>query len=408
MKRASDKIPFSALNGLPSAPSKKCLSRIRYTTCPGSDLVLFLGRCLPDAPLDEKGVVRDGWWVVRCSGLPDRVMRLTRGAHSLCNLLRRYGFLDGKGCIHHREAVAEYEDADKFRPVYDVNAVVPLRLQSATGVPQFYPNSGICWFAALCHTSFSNPIVSQWLRSHMPNEMKEMGRRALFSRDDAEAFRKRLWYDFAVGDNVEDPPELDGRNGFSEFTVACAKLKVPLVRYQLDGNRMVSMSSDVTDRQRKRVHCPKVNRDDSHLLTLRYEDGSHHERFPIHRRITVDGRRYKLLGLYKGHRKCGHQIAACSHSGNWRDWSLGDADLHKDGIGPIFVRFDGPEWKKDDEWWKSWDELVHITKFGANYREMCNLNWHNRPDDDLDRFRGERVQRVGTLSIDAMYTFKLL
>ena len=281
--------------------------------------------------------------------------------------------------------------------------VVPTHLQDATGVPQFYPNSGVL-VRRLCWTSFANAAVGRWLRSHMPEPLAALAARAVHSRDDAEAFRKKLWYDFAVGDNVEDPPELDGRNGFSEFTVLCAKLKIPLLRYELRGGRMALMGCEVTDRARKRVRCPSVDRDRPHLLALRYEDADHHKRFPIHRRIVVGGRRYKLLGLYKGHRKCGHQIAACSHSGHWRDWSLGDADLHKSGIGPIFVKFDGKGWE-GDAWWKAWDELVHVTKFGANYREFCNLSWHNRPDDGLDRYRGEHP---GTLSVDALYVTGLV
>lgn len=402
---------FSTLDDLPLAPPGTRLARVRYTTCPGSDLVLFLGRAAPGgapggAPADAHGVVQDGWWVVRCSDLPDRVMRLTRGAHSLRNLLRRYGFLDAKGCVHHKEAVAEYAPAARPVPAYDVEAVVPRRLRDATGVPQFYTNSGVCWFAALCWTSLANPVVARWLQRFMPAAVAEKARGALHSREAAEALRKSLWYDFAVGDNVEDPPELDGRNGFSEFTVACAKLGVPLLRYQMVDGRMEEMPAEVRDRQQRRVRCGKVAAPDEtpHLLALRYEDGDHHKRFPIHRRIVLGGRRYKLLGLYKGHRKCGHQIAACAHTGHWRDWSLGDADLHKDGIGPIFLRFDGDRWRGDD-WWRAWDELVHVTKFGANYRELCNLSWHNRADDGLNRYRG---RDVGSLSIDALYTYKLL
>ena len=196
---------------------------------------------------------------------------------------------------------------------------------------------------------------------------------------------------------------MDGRNGFSEFSVACAKLNIPLLRYELVKNKMEPMPAAMTDRRRRRVTSKTVKTDAPHLLALRYEDGDH-ERHPILRRIVVGGRRYKLVGLYKGHRKCGHQIGACSHTGDWREWSLGDADLHKDGIGPIFVKFVGKRWV-GDEWWRAWHELVHVTKFGANYREMCNLNWQNARDDALDGFRGPH--KVGRLSIDVVYAHQL-
>ena len=35
-----------------------------------------------------------------------------------------------------------------------------------------------------------------------------------------------------------------------------------------------------------------------------------------------------------------HQIGVCP-DGNWRHWVLGDTDMHKDGIGPIHIFFEG-------------------------------------------------------------------
>ena len=137
-----------------------------------------------------------------------------------------------------------------------------------------------------------------------------------------------------------------------------------------------------------------------HLLVLRYQDGNHHTRFPIRRRVCHGGVRYRLYGLYQGQRKCGHQIGASSPTGSWRDWGLGDADLHKDGIGPIFVHFEGDRWR-GDAWWEAWRELVHVTKFGAGNREFCNLNWHNLPDNRYDAFRGSKAS--GENSIDVCY-----
>ena len=91
----------------------------------------------------------------------------------------------------------------------------------------------------------------------MPPELAEDAAKSLHCREAAEPLRKRLWYDYAIGDNVEDPPEMDGRNGFSEFSVACAKLQIPLLRYELRGDRMEPMPSVLTDRRRGRVRAPK-------------------------------------------------------------------------------------------------------------------------------------------------------
>ena len=48
----------------------------------------------------------------------------------------------------------------------------------------------------------------------------------LHSREAAEALRKKLWYEYAVGDDVDDAPERDGRNGFTEFSVTVVNLVV--------------------------------------------------------------------------------------------------------------------------------------------------------------------------------------
>lgn len=388
---------FATSDALPEAPPGARVRRVTFRTCPGSDLCLFVA-CDVAPALDRHGVPQDAWWVVRCANLPDRTLRLYRGAHALRQLLRRYGFLDASGCVHHRDATVEYGPATE--PLPPCALAVPAHLRDAIGVPQFYPTSGVCWFAALCTVSFANPTVRDFLEAHMPADLRPLAARCLFSRDAAEALRKRLWYDFAVGDNVDLPPEMDGRNGFSEFTVLCAKLAVPLLRYRQDGGRLVPLGAEVSDRngRRVRVRAPKTPHE-PHLLVLRYEDGDHHRKHPILRRVVHGGARYRLLGLYKGQRKCGHQIGACSPSGSWRDFVIGDADLHKDGIGPLHVRFEGPQWR--DRWWDAWRELVHVTKYGAQHREFCNFSWHNEPDDLLDKYRGPPA--TGQLSIDAVY-----
>ena len=339
--------------------------------------------------------------VVSCAGLPDRTLRLFDGARSLASLLQRYGFQDASGCVNHRDAVGHYEDAGA--PLPAATLAVPDHLREARGVPQFYPRSGVCWFAALCTTAFGNAGLGRWLCAHMPPELRALAERSLHSREDAEAFRRALWHTYRVGDNVEDPPEMDGRNGFTEFSVLCAKLKVPLLRFEERGGRMVAMGETLHDRDGRSVRAPQPDPAKDHLLVLRYIDGDH-RKHPLLRRMMYGGRRYRLLGAYMGQRKCGHQIGMSCPTDDWRDWTLGDADLHKDGIGPIHIRFVGDEWK-GDRWWEAWRELVHVTKFGAGRSEFCSLSPHNERNDALDRYRGAR--KTGSNSIDAVYRVAL-
>jgi hypothetical protein len=396
----ADRIPFSCASALPHAPPGRRLRRVRFRSCPGSDLELVVANDV-DGALDVHGVPKDAWWTVRCSDLPERHLRLFGGTRSLQELLRRYGFLDASGCVNHRDAEAVYADASAPLPASRVLEVVPSRLRDARGVPQFYKNSGVCWFATLCWTSFANADMCAFLTRHMPRDLAQLARRCLFSREAAEAFRKRLWYDYAVGDNVEDSPEMDGRNGFSEFAVLCAKLGVPMIVYRESGGRMAPVAPELTDRRggTVRMRPPRSCRE-PHLLVLRYQDGDHARRHPIRRRVVHCGERYRCVGIYKGKRKCGHQIGASFYTGHWRHVSFGDADMHKSDIGPSFSHFDGTRWRGSD-WWRACNELAYVTKYGRDYREFCEFGWHNPDDKRLDAYRGGH--KTGSLSMDIMY-----
>lgn len=384
---------FDASEGLPTRPPGTRLREVQFRTCPGSDLTLRVVRDergsadSSSVVVDAHGVCPDGWWVVSCHDLPDRAMRLYRGSHSLRELLRRYGFQDASGCLNHRQAIARYTDERASLPSYDLRSRVPRHLHDAVGVPQFYARSGVCWYATLCLTSFANPDMAKLLFDHMPADLRALGSRCLHSREDAEAFRKKLWYEYAIGDNVDLPPERDGRNGFSEFTVLCAKMRVPMVRLREEGGLLHPMPPTVHDRNNKShaVKKPK-SLDEPHLLVLRFQDGDHQGKFPLRRKLlAMGGREYVLMGVYMGQRKCGHQIGMACPTGHWRDWVLGDADLHKDGIGPIFVHFEGPKWC--DKWWDAWKQLVHVTKYGMGMGELCQISPHNFHPREIDKYR---------------------
>ena len=90
-----------------------------------------------------------------------------------------------------------------------------------------------------------------------------------------------------------------------------------------------------------------------------------------------------------------------SPTGSWRDWVIVDADLHKDGISPIFVRFEGSEWLKG--WWDAWRELMHVTKFGSGTSEFCNLSPWNPRNDSLDKYKYGAAKQTGTNSLDLVY-----
>jgi hypothetical protein len=313
----------------------------------------------------------------------------------MINLLKRYGFLDGTGCVNHKHVKAQYLPLNAVR---DSEPDVPSHLKDSTGVPQYFERSGVCWFAALCTCSFSDPQVRNFMKKHMPEEVRTLCDTCLFKREDSQKLRNYLWDALFIGDNIYDRPENDGCNGFSELTLLCAKLKIPLMRYLEKNGKFQKMSCKLRDKGNAAVHLPEPCLSKPHLLVLRFNDGDHHSRFPILRRIVVHGKRYKWVGCFAGQRKCGHQIGIASSTGRWRDIVLGDADLHKDGIGPVFVTFNGPEWKDHKKWWGALEYIVHVTKFGPTTSDFCNLSPHNLSNDSLDKYRG-----VGSNSLDLMY-----
>ena len=378
---------------------------MRYRSCSGRRLVLrvhdLCDRC--DA---ATGVADDAWWAIECERLPVRALRLQRGVHSLNALLRRYAFLDRTGCVHHKFATAEYGPGAPARE--GVPPCVPDALVNAPGVTQFFPTSGNCWYSALCTVSFATPEVRDFLLAAMPADMARLARSALFSREAALGLRKKLWYDYAIGDDVDADPSLDGRNGASEWLVMCAKLGIPVRRYREEGGQLVPCTSAVSDRKGKRHHLRAPRKGEPYLLVMRFVDGEHSRRFPVQRRMLCSGDRCRLFGIFAGHRKCGHQIGVAFQR-NGRNITWGDADLHKDGIGMMHVCHDGPA----EEFPAVMREITHLTKYGPENNEICNFSTWNEHDALLDAQRGGKGRATpfkegsssGTLSLDLLYHY---
>ena len=395
---------------LPIAPSGKRIVSVTFKTCPGSDLSIDLLLVNGDSRLDRHGMSPDSWWRIHCSDLPDRVLRLYEGECSMRNLVSRYGFLDRKGCVNHRRATIRYGSSPLPKGREIVDSTVVNHMREARGVPQFYRTSGICWYAALCIVMFSAPRVRNFVKSFLPSDLSRLCDECLFSRSSAQVLRNELWNRYSVGDNIRLNPEYDGCNGFSEFTVLCAKLGIPLVRYKESNGSFHLMSDQVSDKAQRVVQLCKVNHNKPHFLVFRFSDGDH-SKFPLCRRIVFRGRRYRWVGCLAGQKKCGHQIAFASSTGHWMDLVIGDADIHKDGIGPIYIRFTGKEYRKPlsdgkNKWWIDLDYLIHITKFGPGNNQFCNLSPHNPSNESLDVYKGLVQRSVGTNSLDFVFLYE--
>ena len=301
------------------------------------------------------------------------------------------------GCLHHKKAVGKYVPANAPLPPTDLRSLgVPLEMEDVTGVPQFSPNSGVCWFATVCWNTFLNKQVCKLVYERLPSTIHDNCKRCLRSMEAAKAVREFLWYTYRIGDDVTQDPSLDGRNGFREFMTLCARIKVPIILYSMSGSHMSRMKPFTTDRRGHTLRFSHVDTTALHLLALRYTD--EYTPSTISRRLEVEGRRYRLVGMYMGSSACGHQIGACSMNGNWRQWAITDADLHKDGVGPIYVSFQGPQWV--DGWKDAWKDLVHVTKYG--HEKACSLSPRNVDNAKLKKFVSNTIPGKAT-AVDLLY-----
>lgn len=371
------------------------LVAVRFATCPGSDLAIRCV-CTAGAPgADRHGVFADAWWAVTCTGLPDRFYQLRDGGTSLHELLKRYGFLDAGECVNHRECSLHYE---RERPGSCAPIPVSGALNGCRGVPQFFRNSGVCWFAALCGICLANEEFRRFLVSHFPGGLRKAAEGCLYQREAAKEFRERLWYDHAVGDDVEDDPLNDGKNGGSEFILLCAKMRIPVLVFEEEDGKMIPPPEKLRDQRGDPLTMADVDPAKAHALVLRFNDGDHSRKYPVHRRVVLRGNRYRLVGIFMGQRKCGHQVGMVCTGRDWRDWAVVDADAHKDGIGPMCVHFtDGMK----QMWWEAWRKLVAITKYGPRHGKFCPLTPWNVANDKYDMYR---KAHGGSLSCDLIYS----
>lgn len=372
---------------LPPAPPGLRLAEVTFATCPTNAMRLVIFRTEEEERegcLDASGLASQYWVRITAHKLPAKYMHLNRGSHSLQQLLRRYAFVGADGCVNHGSANVIFRAGPS--PIVDIAGVVPPHLVQARGVRQPHVRSGACWFGTMMWVTTGDLEMRDFMCKHLKEseemtadtrkktaEIRQHLCAAVYDHEAAMAVRAALWYDCGIGDDVEAPPEQDGQNGCSEFLLMCGRYNIPCASYMQEekGCKYIREQDSLHGHGRcgKTIKNPKVTDSTKpHLLLLRYQDGDH-ERFPVQPRIRVKDVVYRLVGIFLGQRRCGHQIGislpgSCSHV------CISDADQHKDGIGPAFLTI-------HENWWETLGKVVHITKFGHNYSMLCNHSPHN-------------------------------
>ena len=396
-------IDFDANEKIALPDTELFLQTITFKTCKSSNLdITHVLSCKEGDHHPEQGVYTKSWWKIRCCGgdevVPDRYFQIFDGATSLYSVVRNYGFIDGLECVHHGPCTLSYNEVLKNDK--HPNHALMKSMSDIRGVPQFCKQSGNCWFAALCAILCANTHAKKFLLPFVPEYIHDLLERCLFDEKKAIGLRRELWDEYKIGDNVYMHPLNDGSNGATELTRLCYYLEIPLVVYLYRNKRIYR------DNNACSLPTPPPTQ---HYLILRF-NGADSAHAPIHKSLTINDKRYELLGIFNGSKKCGHQIAMVCVSNEFEensskknfDWIICDADAHFKGIGPMGFSL-GNDLKK--KWWTVCRLVVSITKFGVNKSKFCPLTPWNVSNEKYDN-GSSSVIGVGTNSVDAVYISK--
>jgi len=370
-----------------------------FETCKENKLFLRIAYILH--PEINNGFIEKAWWVIVTPNLPDRFVKLSKGKKSLERLLQNYGFSDKTGCVHYKKGKVYTVNCIKDMTPYDVD--VPNTVKNINGIPQRLENSGICWYAATCFAFF----FCKQLRELITGKMKDQTlvsycNECLKDHNISELLRKKLWYEYAFGDDVNQKPELDGQNGLTQFSILASKLDIPMKRFFVTDGAIVKLSEPVKDQQgtlcpiRDNLKC----KNEPHILVIRFYRGDHHTKYKPMRRFVHNGIKYKLASMLLGSMHCGHQIGASSFDLLWRRWAISDSDASMFGIGPVHFCAKNSKCKQKEEWWSYWRHMIPLTVFGSQ-KQFCDLSPHNRPTGELQHKPSS--SDVGDLNLDLIY-----
>ena len=258
---------------MPTVRGDQKLVRIRFRTCVDAQLVIFVCHVNRGGHDKTTGIPHDAWYVIRSPGIPDRLIRIFSGAEGLHDMLLRYAFQDSEGCKHEKHMQLEYA-RDYQLDENVVSRVIPKNLTDALGIPQFYKQSGNCWFASMCWVLFGNEdirnFVCDCLQRAGEQDLARWAQRAFHEPDTAQMIRTKLWRDHRIGDDVDAAPHLDGQNGGSEMIRVCDAYNIPL--------RILQCEAGTRIRELRSVQPGK-----KHIMLVRAQDKNHTTEMPLRR-----------------------------------------------------------------------------------------------------------------------------
>ena len=356
---------------MPTVREDQKLVQIRFRTCADAQLVIFVCYVNQGGHDRTTGIPNDAWYIIRSPGIPDRLIRIFSGAEGLHDMLLRYAFQDSQGCKHEKhmqlEYAREYQLDDNV-----VSRVIPKVLTDALGIPQFYKQSGNCWFASMCWVLFGNDEIRKFVcdcfQRAGAQDLARWAQRAFHEPDTAQMIRNKLWRDHRIGDDVDAAPHLDGQNGGSEMIRVCDAYNIPL--------RILQCEAGTRIRELRSVQPGK-----KHIMLVRAQDKNHTTEMPLRRYYGDKAGSYRLVSGLLGQRQCGHQQGFANVRKDC--WAVTDSDAHKmfkktsegwrrvPNMSPLYFDLQDQRPKDFADVFKF---MVFVTKYGNEYENYCNFS----------------------------------
>lgn len=370
--------------------------------------------------IDSHGIVKDGVWKLVTSGLPDRWVRLWNGWESLKVLLTKYSFFDAYGCAYNLDlsnivnanasscsntinAHVTHSRSSK-RDIYvklcNVHtrhaALIPCHVPlENVGVAQLSARSGICWWGSMWFALCFSPDCLQILHHYiLKSKHPSIGPRihnVLKSKTASEALRRQLYRKFGIGDDPKQAPELDGQNGFAQFSIFCTKFDIPMIT--LMAPWLTEITDSIVSPIGEEVSAPrKPTGDELAFLGIRTYRAMYVPKFEF----EYQGRRWKLRSAMIGSEFCGHQIAISSCCGEQSRWAAYDSDGVKECIGPIGWDISENGNVNEKLWWGLLDKILPVINQSEN-STYCDMNPHNR--HPLESVNRAHIAEFGTSGV---------
>lgn len=365
----------------------------------------------------------DNWYLLT-DGKTERWVRLY-GQKSLKNFVTKFVYLNSnstrnKICVHSDEhGIAEYRGIRhtvKFSPLL---SQIPKEQRDLTGVRQRSSSSGTCWYAADCWVLQFSPQMRDLVHSKSDKTFHEHSRGILADQTRAENFRRYLYRTYALGDRPDQPPHMDGQNGWRQLEILFAKLDIPLIRFlappvkgsvhRAEGNIIrpscLEGAGEITDPVIDQNGKPFAIRNvpyenETSLLVVR----CFRTRWKPFPQILYDNRLYKFVGATIGSEYCGHQIGISVVDVDSPVTAVSDADALYKGIGPLYWmtrrRNNDSDEKYLKRWRRNWKKALPATRFGRS--QVCDFNPTNRPSEALENATSSKG-KVGRVNVDYIY-----